>query len=650
MRWKILAVGCAVSLLVGACNKDELSRNIAYLDIVPQPEAGHVVLSDPPGIDLGKVPLFGTARAVFQIENDSVAKLVIDSIEVESATGGTFVPTLIVTGQTEEPVQNWPFEMESQDKTLLFVDFTPESADEEGTGVIVLKTNAGKKGNEEGRAQVVGTGWFIGVPNLEIEYNGLVHQLPNDCTFADGSDVCTLSDFDFGNVQLGGVGNSHLFLRNVPPADTCRLPDASDGTPNCDPVCTVTFDRDENGRDLGIGFVPADVGFSFLGATPVPFSLSPSRPECSGEQEGNLVWGELDLVVNFHAGTTQEDDEALLILESNDPGEEASSYRGRIEIPVKASTREAPIAIATVRECGEGVPPTSCSDPTDLRPLGRVYFDGSESHDPRGGMIVSHRWELIRFPAGASSNFADYDPQGANSPYFDMYLPLAGTYQVRLHVTNDADIESGISTTSDVEVVALPDSRVHIQLVWDHPSNDQDLHVIYADGNEKPFHKTYDCFWRQCRPSCVEDEDCCVDDPDAACPQPAWWFTDADLFDGPNPRLDIDDTNGLGPENINIDEPRAGRYRVFVHYYGLENPADVRTQVTIRLYIDGELRNEYKRALYKNDLWAVAELTWNADGSSDVRAATSDGENVIGSVQQLIYLPFPDGFDFGPVF
>ena len=37
----------------------------------------------------------------------------------------------------------------------------------------------------------------------------------------------------------------------------------------------------------------------------------------------------------------------------------------------------------------------------------------------------------------------------------------------------------------------------------------------------------------------------------------------------PGVSLDIDDTSGLGPENINIDEPAPGRYRIYIHYYGL---------------------------------------------------------------------------------
>ncbi len=70
----------------------------------------------------------------------------------------------------------------------------------------------------------------------------------------------------------------------------------------------------------------------------------------------------------------------------------------------------------------------------------------------------------------------------------------------------------------------------------------------------------------------------------------------------------------------------------------------------MRIFIDGLLRNEFRRALNRNDMWAVARIDWAADGNATVSPAAADSSNVIGTVRQLNYLPGPDGFDFGPAF
>jgi hypothetical protein len=55
--------------------------------------------------------------------------------------------------------------------------------------------------------------------------------------------------------------------------------------------------------------------------------------------------------------------------------------------------------------------------------------------------------------------------------------------------------------------------------------------------------------------------------------------------------------------------------------------------------------------LEKNDLWAIGKINWGVDGNVNVIPALSDDTNVIGSVQQLNFVPpNGEGFDFGDVF
>ena len=100
------------------------------------------------------------------------------------------------------------------------------------------------------------------------------------------------------------------------------------------------------------------------------------------------------------------------------------------------------------------------------------------------------------------------------------------------------------------------------------------------------------------------------------------WGNIGELDD--NPSLDIDDTDGAGPENINLDNPQdtdalGGVYRVGAHYYrstranfgGEEHGPSL---VTMRIYLGGVLAEEMQQELVDtNDFWHVAGISWGAD-------------------------------------
>jgi hypothetical protein len=178
-------------------------------------------------------------------------------------------------------------------------------------------------------------------------------------------------------------------------------------------------------------------------------------------------------------------------------------------------------------------------------------------------------------------------------------------------VTDDLDFSAPSNTCPQQEVAvvvnSLPDEDIHVELTWTTPGDpnetdtegtDVDLHFRHPNGqrwNQSP----YDCYF--------------------ANPNPDWGPT------GPmsNPSLDIDDTNGAGPENINLNDPDftdqttlPGPYLVGVHYYssgGLFTADYGASNSTIRIYLGGSLAGTYTRNLNTTDnFWEVAGIIWTA--------------------------------------
>ena len=79
-----------------------------------------------------------------------------------------------------------------------------------------------------------------------------------------------------------------------------------------------------------------------------------------------------------------------------------------------------------------------------------------------------------------------------------------------------------------------------------------DLHLVnrsQATTPPKMWNGTYDCDWEDCQTQFGETLN--------------WWAAGT----ADNGRLDIDNISDTNPENINIQTPHDGTYRIQVHYY-----------------------------------------------------------------------------------
>jgi hypothetical protein len=138
---------------------------------------------------------------------------------------------------------------------------------------------------------------------------------------------------------------------------------------------------------------------------------------------------------------------------------------------------------------------------------------------------------------------------------------------------------------------AVPRDALHIQLTWDHPDADLDLHFLRGDEALEfhPFNPVYDTYFSNRFP----------DD---------WYPEEVN-----HPRLDIDDQRGFGPENTNIREPAIDTFQVWVHYWNDNQQGGARTPAgaTVRIYVHGMLRHEtYMEFEEDQTMWKALQLDW----------------------------------------
>lgn len=214
--------------------------------------------------------------------------------------------------------------------------------------------------------------------------------------------------------------------------------------------------------------------------------------------------------------------------------------------------------------------------PETCAPRELLTLDGSASSDPNGALPLTYEWTLLSAPDGSAA--AESFLLQTEKAYLE--TDLAGVYAVQLRVTNAIGLSSAPATWS---CDAIPLERLHVELIWSTGSADIDLHL--QNGAGAFYTSPGDCNW-------------CNESPD--------WGTTGDETD--DPRLDIDDWYGYGPENINIDAPADDTYTARVHYYNDNGDGD--TTATVRVYVEGVEAGSFSRVVGYNEVWDVAQIRW----------------------------------------
>lgn len=293
-----------------------------------------------------------------------------------------------------------------------------------------------------------------------------------------------------------------------------------------------------------------------------------------------------DEATNFVVTFTPPENQSysgVLKVESNDP----SRRTHEIKLVGAGSDNECPEAVAEGKVEGGSRLKTSLN----TLPLETIVFDGTDSQDP-DGEVERYEWSIIDRPADSTARLTP----NSNVEQPELFLDLAGTYKVELVVYDDKGAAS-CGEQAIVEIRAVPNEDIHIQLVWDTPSDtdqtdttgaDLDLHYLNKKHAKAWNEAPWDIFWHN---------------------KTADWGEENRKADDPS--LDIDDTDGAGPENVNHDEPVTGQsYAVGVYYY--DDHGFGPSYATVRIYIDSELKKEYKNKFLSGtfEFWKVGLIEW----------------------------------------
>lgn len=274
--------------------------------------------------------------------------------------------------------------------------------------------------------------------------------------------------------------------------------------------------------------------------------------------------GQENLVVQYYP-TVETGDSATIVLQSNDPDEPT------VEIALEGNGGGATVYPEAHIDC-----------PGVVYPPADILLDGSGSFDP-GGSALTYMWDLVEVPTGSAT--ALYDP-ATGSPSVPteetaaLLADLAGDYEVQLRVRNDSDV---ISAPAVCRFSAVPENKVHVELVWDETNADLDLHL--AEEGYELYQTPGDANW--CNPN-----------PD--------WGSTGETAD--NPLLDLDSEQGPGPENIYLPEPADGDYTVRVHYYRDSGANDV--NATVKIWIEGRLFSQRSMNIDTGRVWEVGYIRW----------------------------------------
>lgn len=253
----------------------------------------------------------------------------------------------------------------------------------------------------------------------------------------------------------------------------------------------------------------------------------------------------------------------------------------------------------TVGESELPAPTGSCAtivvdEGVEVPPQTTLHLRAIDGPNPAARYV----WRVVQ-PSGSVGSFQPSNT--ASAPTFE--ANVAGAYTLNLVVTDSR----GVACEADpVVVMVVIGGALHIELLWHTPGDleesdegvglgaNLDLHLLAEESGRAFFDSIFDVYFVNANPN---------------------WGGVGTLDDC---RLDRDDTDGAGPENINCEAPPAGCYTVGVH--GHLDWGYGPSAATVRVYALGSLIFEGTHpSIVQDDLWTVTTVCWPVDSPPVLR-------------------------------
>ena len=237
-----------------------------------------------------------------------------------------------------------------------------------------------------------------------------------------------------------------------------------------------------------------------------------------------------------------------------------------------------------------------------------LHLKGDGSLAPGGGSITKYKWSVTQ-PEGVQQSFVP----GPSTPNTTFQVNSAGEYTFCLDVWDNSSPPQKSCKLACFTVLAIPSQALHVELLWSTPADKDETDKGQGVGADMDLHFAHPL-------AQGPDQDCDGEpDPWFSNPFDAFWFNNTPKWgsaatEDDDARLDLDDTDGAGPENINLNAPQGDAtvplgYALGVHYWN--DFGFGKSYATVRIYVLGkqvvELANQELNAV---DFWYVGKINW----------------------------------------